>query len=58
MFFLTRSKCYEKLGDKQKAQADLKKANELKKKEKIQDDRSLDSFLKKIESDIDVEEYE
>ena len=56
MFYESRAKCYEMLGDNAKSQADLKKASELLQAQEAKFDDFIDSTMEKAEMEIDVED--
>ena len=56
MFYESRAKCYKMLGDNAKAQADSKKAAELKRAEQSKIDRFTDSLQESLEEEIEIED--
>lgn len=56
IFYEARAKCYKKLGDNAKAQADLKKVAELKKAEQGKLDDFSNSIYEKIEVEVEDED--
>ena len=56
MFYESRAKCYKALGDNAKAQADLKKAAELKKSEEAKINGFSDSIMDTLEVEIEDED--